>query len=139
MHLNFRIILWKRKAKGQENTIIWGVIFSRVGDTRYTPVANFYKLLIEHESIVSLHDPYVSFWEEFNLNISQDINSFDEETNIVIFTTGHTEYKNNKNLITNLNNQENLYIYDTIGILSEDEISFLSKKHVVKVLGRGDI
>ena len=80
-----------------------------------------------------MHDPYVSFWEEFNLNISQDINSFDEETNIVIFTTGHTEYKNNKNLIANLNNQENLYIYDTIGFLVKMRL-VLSKKHVVKVL-----
>ena len=129
----------KEKLKGKKIQLYGVSYLAGVGDTRYTPVANFYKLLIEHESIVSLHDPYVSFWEEFNLNISQDFNCFDEETNIVIFTTGHAEYKNNKNLIANLNNQENLYIYDTIGILSEDEISFLSKKHVVKVLGRGDI
>ena len=38
-----------------------------------------------------------------------------------------------------LNNQENLFIFDTIGILNRDEINLLSEKHIVKVLGRGDI
>ena len=99
----------------------------------------FYKLLINQGALVSLHDPYVSFWEEFGIDVNQDMYNFDEETSIVIFSTGHSEYIGNDKLISHLNNQEKLFIYDTIGILDENEINLLSKKHTVKVLGRGDI
>ena len=73
------------------------------------------------------------------MDVSQDMYNLDSETDIVIFSTGHKEYSRNDKLITHLNNQEKLFIYDTIGILNQNEISFLSQKHTVKVLGRGDI
>ena len=45
----------------------------------------------------------------------------------------------NKELIKHLSNLENLFIYDTIGVLDQDEINLLSEMHTIKVLGRGDI
>jgi hypothetical protein len=39
------------------------------------------------------------------------------------------------NLILEL---DHLLIFDTVGILNEEEILKLSQKHTVKVLGRGD-
>ena len=119
---------------------LFGVSYlAGVGDTRYSPVETFYKLLIKQGALVSLHDPYVSFWEEFDMDVSQDMYNLDSKTDIVIFSTGHKEYSRNDKLITHLNDQEKLFIYDTIGILNQNEISFLSQKHTVKVLGRGDI
>ena len=48
-------------------------------------------------------------------------------------------YKKNKELIDLIINLDELIIYDTIGILSDAEIEILSSKHIVKVLGRGDL
>ena len=129
----------KGKLKNKKVQLFGVSYLAGVGDTRYSPVETFYKLLIKQGALVSLHDPYVSFWEEFDMDVSQDMYNLDNKTDIVIFSTGHKEYSGNDKLITHLNNQEKLFIYDTIGILNQNEISFLSKKHTVKVLGRGDI
>jgi hypothetical protein len=42
-------------------------------------------------------------------------------------------------LINKLLDQRSLFIYDTIGILTDDEIKTLKTKHIVKVIGRGDL
>ena len=110
-----------------------------VGDTRYTPVELLYKCLVKNDCLISLHDPFVSFWDEVNLPIDNNIDLIDSEFDIIIFSTGHSEYKNNKSLINKLMTKEKLFVFDTIGILNEKEISKLSKIHTVKVLGRGDI
>lgn len=129
----------KGKLKNKKVQLYGVSYLAGVGDTRYSPVETFYKLLIKEDALVSLHDPYVSFWEEFGINVSQDMYNLDAGTSIVIFSTGHQEYAGNDKLIKHLNNQENLFIFDTIGILNRDEINLLSEKHIVKVLGRGDI
>ena len=113
---------------------------SGVGDTRYTPVEIFYKELIKNQCEVYLHDPYVTYWEELGLQVDQSLDTLkNKDIDIVIFSTGHSEYTNNENLISQLSELDNLLIYDTIGVLTNREINILSKNHVVKVLGRGDI
>jgi len=124
--------------KGKKVQLLGVSYLSGVGDTRYTPVEIFYKELIKNDCEVFLHDPYVSYWEELDLEVSQELENF-EDIDIVIFSTGHTEYINNDDLIKKLSKLDNILIYDTIGVLSNNEIDFLSKKSVVKVLGRGDI
>ena len=96
-------------------------------------------LLIENGCIVSLHDPYVTFWEEVEAEVNQDLYNLDKDIDIIIFSTRHSEYMGNKELIKHLSNLENLFIYDTIGVLDQDEINLLSEMHTIKVLGRGDI
>jgi len=49
------------------------------------------------------------------------------------------EYKNNQVLIDKIKNQNNILVFDTIGILSNDEISSIKENHKIIVLGRGDI
>jgi UDP-N-acetyl-D-mannosaminuronate dehydrogenase len=58
---------------------------------------------------------------------------------LVIVTTGHKDYRNNQALISKLADQQPGFIYDTIGILTEDEINKLKSKHIVRVIGRGDL
>ena len=54
--------------------LLLGVSYrSDVGDTRYSPVEPFYKNCINDEAIVETHDPYVQYWEELNLKVSQDL------------------------------------------------------------------
>ena len=125
--------------KGKRVQLLGVSYISGVGDTRFTPVEIFYKELVKNECDIYLHDPYVSYWEELGLAVNQDLNTLNNDIDIVVFSTGHYEYANNKNLIEQLGRLDKLLIYDTIGILSDKEIYTLSKNHTVKVLGRGDI
>ncbi len=125
--------------KGKKVQLLGVSYLSGVGDTRHSPVEIFYNELVKSECVIYLHDPYVSYWEEIDINVSQDLDSLNQDIDIVIFTTGHSEYANNQKLIQNLARLDGLLIYDTIGILSDKEIDILQKNHTVKVLGRGDI
>jgi nucleotide sugar dehydrogenase len=124
--------------KGKKVQLLGVSYLSGVGDTRYSPVEIFYKNLIKNKCDVYLHDPYVSYWEELDLEVSQELGNF-HGIDIVIFTTGHSEYSDNKELIKNLCQLDNVIVYDTIGILNDKEIDMLSTTNIVKVLGRGDI
>ena len=111
-----------------------------VADTRYSPVEPFYEYLLEQEAIVSLHDPFVDYWEEKSVNVSSDLNfELHKSLDIIVFCANHSNYKDNNSLIQFILEKDKLFILDPIGILSEVEIGLLKKKHIVKVLGRGDI
>jgi len=110
-----------------------------VGDTRYSPVENLYNYLSEAGANISCHDPYVKYWDEQSLEIEQDLkNLLSSIYEIVVISTGHTIYKNKKT-INAIYNLDSLFIYDTIGLLSGDQIEYLQQKHTIKVLGRGDL
>ena len=57
---------------------------------------------------------------------------------IIVFSAGHTVYKNSKT-ISKICKMSNVKILDTIGLLKQKDISMISKKNIIKVLGRGDI
>lgn len=124
-----------------KNILLLGVSYrSDVGDTRYTPVEPLFDFLEAEKAIISTHDPYVTFWEEKSIHVSQDLGSvLDHNYDIIIFSTGHVEYKNNMILIEKIKTQPNVFVFDTIGILTDKEILSLKENHKVIVLGRGDI
>lgn len=51
----------------------------------------------------------------------------------------NARYRSTFNLIYLLMQKEKLFIFDTIGVLNEKEITLLKQNHIVKVVGRGDI
>ena len=110
-----------------------------VGDTRFSPVEGLYKLILKDNAEILLHDPYIKYWEETNIEVSDN---FDELINldpeIVIFSSGHTIYRQ-KDFINKLINAKSMFIFDTIGHLYEDQLERLSSEHKVSVLGRGDL
>ena len=57
----------------------------------------------------------------------------------VIITTSHSEYKSSKILLDLLMKKNKIFIYDTVGLFNDDEIKILRSRHIVRVLGRGDI
>ena len=124
----------------ESKVLLLGVSYrGDVGDTRYSPVEKLYDYLIDEGSVVNCHDPYVKYWNEQSLDIDQDLSThLSNPADIIIISTGHTIYKNQKTIDT-LYNLDSAFIYDTIGLLSAYQIKFLKNKHTVKVLGRGDL
>lgn len=120
--------------------LLLGVSYrSDVGDTRYSPVEPFYLNCIKNKAIVHTHDPYVQYWEEVNIKVSQDLDKkLEMSWDIIVFSAGHTVYKNSKT-ISKICKMSNVKILDTIGLLKQKDISMISKKNIIKVLGRGDI
>jgi len=110
-----------------------------VGDSRFSPVEKLYDYLINAGAIIDCHDPYLDYWHEKELTIEKDINkALSKPLDLIIISAGHSLYRKNKiiNLIADL---KSTFIYDTIGHLSENDITKLKNKHTIKVLGRGDI
>ena len=110
-----------------------------VGDTRFTPVETLVNKVIEAGATIKLHDPFVSFWEEQKCHIESNIqNLLDSKPDLVIISTGHSAYKSSE-VVLKLLEMEQTYIYDTIGLLNNEQISLLQEKHEISVLGRGDL
>ena len=132
------MILGNLKGK---KVLLLGVSYrSNVGDTRYTPVEPFYNYLLKDGAKVLLHDPYVRFWEELELEVDESLDKvFDSALDIVAITTAHEEYDNSEYLINLLMNKDRLFILDTVGLFSNLQIQRLRKKHKIRVVGRGDI
>ena len=120
--------------------LLLGVSYrSDVGDTRYSPVEPFYLNCVDNKAVVDIHDPYVQYWEEVNIKVSQDLDEkLEMNWDIIVFSAAHSEYKNSK-VISKISKMINVKILDTIGILNEKDIEELNKNNKVKVLGRGDI
>lgn len=120
--------------------LLLGVSYrSDVADTRYSPVEPLYNYCLKEGANISMHDPYVKFWEELKKEVDQDFSVLIEnEFDIIILSTSHKEYKN-QDFINLLLKKNSLMIYDTVGVFSENDLKKLKKNHVVKVLGRGDL
>ena len=131
---------YKGSLKNKKVLLLGVSYLNDVGDTRYTPVEGFYDRLESEDCEITLHDPHVLYWEEKNLSPASDINEvFKLQYDIIVITTGHKEYRNNPSLIKKIMQQPSAFIYDTIGVLSRDEIKTLTSRHIVKVIGRGDL
>ncbi len=124
-----------------KKVLLLGVSYlNDVGDTRYTPVEGFYDWLTIEGCQVYLHDPHVLYWEEKDTWVSQDLDELlKSDYDIIAVTTGHKEYRGNPSLIGKLMKKSPSFIYDTIGVFSNEDIKELSSRHKVKVIGRGDI
>jgi len=115
---------------------------SDISDTRYTPVEPFYDYLASEGAKIHLHDPYVDIWEEKGIEVSSDLDELlKEDMDILVFCTNHSEYINNASLVESISNNKNQkkFIFDTVGVLNQNEINILKQSHTVKVVGRGDL
>lgn len=122
------------------SVVIMGVSYrGDIGDTRYSPVGNFYNYLKNEVSEIFCYDPYVDYWNEKSLKIEKNLNLIKtNQPDIIIISTSHTDYKSKKT-IDILFSLAPTFIFDSVGLLSDSQIDLLSKKHIIKVLGRGDL
>tara|TARA_B100000214_G_scaffold228620_2_gene166614 strand:- start:2004 stop:3509 length:1506 start_codon:yes stop_codon:yes gene_type:complete len=135
----FKSFFNKKDFKGL-NIFMLGVSYAPdVGDTRYSPVELLSNLLLKNGCKIKFHDPYISHWNELQADVSNNFENLNDSLDALIISTGHSFYKNNKNLIDTIMKIKPILIFDTIGVLTNKEINKLTEKHVVKVIGRGDI
>ena len=126
--------------KGKKVLLLGVSYLNDVGDTRYTPVEGFYDCLETEGCEMTLHDPHVLYWEEKDVWVNQDLEELlQTDYDFIVITTGHKEYRNNQGLMAKLLKKAPAFIYDTIGVLTNEEIKALSAKHIVKIIGRGDL
>lgn len=131
---------YKGSLEGKKVLLLGVSYLNDVGDTRYTPVEGFYDHLEIQGAVISLHDPHVLYWEEKDIWINQNLDELmQQQYDLIAVTTGHKDYRNNPEIIKKLMAQSPTFIYDTIGVLTNEEIKLLAAKHTVKVIGRGDL
>jgi UDP-N-acetyl-D-mannosaminuronate dehydrogenase len=110
-----------------------------VGDTRFTPVEKLVRLVEDAGANTVLHDPYVSYWQEMDRGVESCLDKvLSLDVDVIVISAGHSEYKSSKTIVKLLE-RASIKIYDTIGLLSNEQISLLQEKHKVSVLGRGDL
>jgi len=111
-----------------------------IGDTRFSPVEDFYNRLSAHFDNIKCQDPYVPFWTELNLEIETSLegflaNSFD----ILIVTTGHRDYLDNDTIYELIGrSSKEMIIIDTVGLLDLHKLpAHFSQNKNFYVLGVG--
>ena len=110
-----------------------------VGDTRFTPVEKLLQLVERAGANTLVHDPFISYWDEISRDVECCLDKvLSQEPKIIIISAGHSEYKS-ANTINKLLEMPATKIFDTVGLLNDDAIKLLQSKHIVNVLGRGDL
>lgn len=110
-----------------------------VGDTRFTPVNLFVACLEDAGASVVCHDPFVAFWPEREQAVAQDLGvMLAANPSVVVISAGHKQYMLEET-ISLLMGCNPMTVFDTIGLLTGKQIELLATRHVVSVLGRGDI
>ena len=110
-----------------------------VGDTRFTPVRGLYELVSLDSKETIIHDPFVDFWEELDLQVFDSTEKiFEFNPEILIFTTAHSIYKQ-ENFVDKILSLKPLFIFDSVGLFNECQIQNLSTRHRISIIGRGDI
>lgn len=120
--------------------LLLGVSYrGEVGDTRFSPVDRFYDCLSDCGAELVLHDPYVPYWPEKERAVQQSLTDvLASDPDIVTISTGHRLYRSEE-MMEAFMRLDDMFIYDTVGLLSAEQIVRLRQKHIVKVLGRGDL
>ena len=123
----------------QKKVLILGVSYlGNVGDTRYTPVEYLYNHLSKNCLNITLHDPYIKYWEECKIEINTDFEFLDNnEFDVIIFCTKHKVYKENKHFLNWLYTQKNKFLFDTNLILEKSQIDKLDMSNTLKIIGNG--
>ena len=95
-----------------------------IGDTRFSPVEDFYKLLSLEFDQISLHDPYVSRWVEMSLDVETSLPHFFKEVfDVIIVTTAHRDYVMEDEIYDLINSSDKQpVIIDTVGLLDSKKL-----------------
>ena len=110
-----------------------------IGDTRFSPVENFYKHLSQLYKDIYCNDPYLNYWDELKLEIETSLNKFFENNfDVLIITTGHKDYIEDDLIYNVLKSLKKMpTIIDTVGLLDNNKLPAYYKHDNFHVLGVG--
>lgn len=122
-----------------KHLLILGISYLQdVGDTRYTPVEMVYNSLKQHEATISLHDPYVPFWEEMDISTINEEDVLSGSYDAVFVGAPHSDYFTGGLLERILSNHKSLVVFDPHGSIPA-ELREKFSNHTFKITGRGDV
>ncbi len=128
-----------REGIADKNILILGISYlPNVGDTRSTPVDPLFAALRDRQVRLALHDPYVPFWEEYQLETCSDEETQTGDYDAVILGTAHKTYFDDSLLHKILNANKPMALFDPHGSVS-DPIRAGFPQHSYIVTGRGDV
>ena len=134
-----RLVQISGDLRGRKVAFLGASYRGDVGDTRFTPVGPLVAMIGAAGAEILLHDPFVHYWVEHKRDVESDLsNVLNSSLDLVVISAGHSDYK----LDTTTQKLMTLgpcLIFDTIGLLSPQQLSLLKTKHKVSVLGRGDL
>ena len=131
--------LGSRDLKGLKILLLGVSYRGDVGDTRYSPVELFCRLLVAAGCKVRAHDYFVDYWNECELQVQTKLESaLALDFDVLAITASHSKYRNNSSLLDALAQTHDRVVIDTIGLLSDSEIEKIKMRNHVYILGRGD-
>ncbi|MBD78428.1 MAG: NDP-sugar dehydrogenase [Crocinitomicaceae bacterium] len=124
-----------------KDILVLGVSYlNDVGDTRYTPVELLSRKLLRSKANLSLHDPFLGYWEELERAVETNFGKMlERDYDLIVVSTAHSAYRNNAQLVDYIRSKKNLFVLDCWGVFSLDELILIKENNRVKVIGRGDI
>ena len=116
--------------------LLLGVSYRQdVGDTRYSPSGTLLTAAQQQGARVLCHDPLVTLWEEFDINVASELPSL-ENIDIVILAVPHQDYLSLD--LTTWLTQKNVPVIDANCVLSDEQrLAYISKGGTLFSIGRG--
>ncbi len=110
-----------------------------VGDTRFSPVETLYRLIKSDTSFIKVHDPYISIWQEVDVDVFFKLDDvLTRDVDIIIISTAHSCY-DSEELISKILCLPRCKIFDAVGLFDKKQILSLKNKHEISLIGSGDL
>lgn len=117
---------YREKLKNISILILGISYLPEVSDTRYSPTETLYNKLAKKVKKITLHDPYVTYWNEKKMKVPKNLPNF-SKINLIILAVKHNIYSK-INYTPILRKNKNLVMFDTNGVLKKEKILDLRKK-----------
>lgn len=136
MHTISRLKLLLNGVISGKRLLVCGITYRQdVEDTRYSASERFVRELIRQNAIVICHDPYVRYWEEMDLALSQELpelTGFDA----VIFAVPH-EYYRQLDILTWFT--KSCVVLDANSVFNNEQRKIVRSQGIrIESIGRGD-
>lgn len=125
------------RVKGKKILILGVSYLQNVGDTRFSPVQPVFQHMKKAGASITVHDPYVEFWEEVEVRPAKTEVVFNQRFDAVFLGCPHDIYINNGFFEKILRSKEAIFVFDPHGAIPAN----LKKKfshHSYIITGRGD-
>jgi UDP-N-acetyl-D-glucosamine dehydrogenase len=128
-----------KKMLGQfqnKKILLCGISYRQdIADTRYSPTQILYEKLLTTKAKVDLHDPMVTHWNEFSLDINASVFPSSETYDLVIFCVPHSFYCS-LNLSNWIKNKKKTKVLDAFMVFKSNErIKYLKKGVQIEAIG----